>query len=66
MQKNTANAYQEAMARLRRFHDEEFHILLAEVYEEWGLDVQKRRSRQQAKQDRLNEAKALLAAAEQG
>lgn len=59
--KTTANAYHEAMARLRRFHDDEFHILLAEIYEEWDLPVQKRRSRQQAKQHRIEQAKAIIA-----
>lgn len=56
----TARAYQEASARLRRAHDEEFHVLLAEVYEEWGLDVKKRRSRQQVKRDIVAQAQRIM------
>lgn len=61
MAKTTMHAYHEAMARLRRKHDDEFHELLAAVYREWGLSVQKRRSRQQVKKARVEEAKAIIA-----
>lgn len=56
-----ARAYQEANARLRRAHDDEFHDLLAQVYEEWGMVVTKRRSRQQAKRARIEKAKRIIA-----
>jgi len=57
----TARAYQEAAARLRRRHDNEFHEILKEVYAERGLVVQKRRSRRQAAEKRLEDAKRVLA-----
>ena len=38
MSATSARAYQEAAARLRRRHDEEFHEILNEVYAEWGMD----------------------------
>ena len=56
-----AKAYQEAGRRLRKKHDVEFHGLLAEVYWEWDIKVQKRRSRQQVKDDALQAAKKLIA-----
>lgn len=56
-----AKAYQEAGRRLRKNHDVEFHGLLAEVYWEWDIKVQKRRSRQQVKDDALQAAKQLIA-----
>lgn len=55
-----ARAYQEANARLRRLHDDEFHALLADVYAEWGMEVKKRRSRRQAAQARIEAAKKIL------
>lgn len=57
---STARAYQEAAARLRRRHDDEFHAILKEVYEEWGLQVEKRRSRKQAALARFEEAKRVI------
>jgi len=57
---STARAYQEAAARLRRRHDNEFHEILQEVYAEWGLTVQKRRSRRQAALHRIEEAKRVI------
>ena len=55
-----ARAYQEANARLRREHDDEFHAILSEVYEEWGMEIVKRRSRRQAAQARIENAKRIL------
>lgn len=55
-----ARAYQEANARLRREHDDEFHAILSEVYEEWGMEVVKRRSRRQAAKARVEQAKRIL------
>ena len=55
-----ARAYQEASARLRRAHDDEFHALLAQVYEEWGMNVVKRRSRQQARAAKVAEALRIV------
>lgn len=57
---DTARAYQEAAARLRRKHDDEFHEILNEVYVEWGLPIKKRRSRRQAAQHRIEQAKRIL------
>lgn len=55
-----ARAYQEANARLRRSHDDEFHAILADVYREWGMEVVKRRSRRQAAKARIEQAKRIL------
>lgn len=55
-----ARAYQEANARLRRAHDDEFHAILADVYREWGMEVVKRRSRRQAAKARIENAKRIL------
>jgi len=55
-----SRAYQEASARLRRRHDDEFHAILAEVYADWGIEVRKRRSRRQAARQRLEEAQRVL------
>lgn len=60
MSANSARAYQEAVARLRRRHDEEFHEILHEVYAEWGMNVKKRRSRQQVAKDQIEEARRVL------
>jgi len=56
----TARAYQEAAARLRRRHDDEFHEILKEVYKEWGLNVEKRRSRRQAAKHRIEQGVSVL------
>lgn len=58
--KDTARAYQEAAARLRRKHDDEFHEILNQVYAEWGLVVKKRRSRKQAAQHRIDQARRVI------
>lgn len=55
-------AYAEASNELRRRHDAEFHDILQDIYVERNLTVRKRRSRQQAKQARIDEARRLLAA----
>lgn len=55
-----ARAYQEASARLRRAHDDEFHALLQEVYAEWGMSVVKRRSRQQARAAKVAAALRII------
>ncbi len=55
-----ARAYQEAASRLRRRHDDEFHALLADVYQEWGMEVKKRRSRRQAALNRIEKAQRIL------
>jgi len=60
MSASSARAYQEAVARLRRRHDEEFHEILNEVYAEWGMNVKKRRSRQQVAKDQIAEARRVL------
>ena len=62
--KMLARAYQEAMGRLRKRYDSEFHTILAEVYAEYGMTVQKRLSRAQKQQQRVEEAKKIIAAAE--
>lgn len=48
--------YQQALTRLRQEHDEEFHQILASVYEANGLSIHKRVSRQQARTIRQREA----------
>jgi hypothetical protein len=56
--------YSEASARLRKRHDDEFHAILAEVYEENGVDVRKRMSRKAAARKRVEEARAIIEAAD--
>lgn len=60
MSATSARAYQEAAARLRRRHDEEFHEILNEVYDEWGMEIKKRRSRQQVAKDQIEAARRIL------
>ncbi len=55
-----ARCYQEANARLRKQYDDEFHRILADIYAEQGIEVQKRRSHIQAKKDQIAEAVAWL------
>jgi hypothetical protein len=55
--------YQIALSKLRTRHDKEFHAILSEVYEEEGIVVRKRNSRQAAAQRRIDEARAILEAA---
>lgn len=58
--KDTSRAHQEAAKRLRHKFHAEYRALLHEVYAEWGLEVRKRRSRQELLEDRLAEARRLL------
>jgi len=58
--KAVARAYQDALRELRKRHDPEFHAMLAEIYEQRGIDVKKRRSRQQMKADEISAARRLL------
>jgi hypothetical protein len=58
--KAVARAYQDALRRLRKAHDPEFHSYLAEIYEERGINVKKRRSHQQVKVDEIEAARRLL------
>jgi ABC-type Fe3+/spermidine/putrescine transport system ATPase subunit len=60
--KMLARAYQEAMGRLRKRHDSEFHEILAEVYAEKGMEVKKRLSRAQKQQQRVAEARSIIEA----
>lgn len=55
-----AKAYAEALKRLRKNHDSEFHQLLKTVYTEYGIDIAKRRSHQQVLSDQIAAAKRLL------
>lgn len=58
--KTISRAHAEATKRLRkRFHAEYREILLA-VYDEMGLQVRKRRTKEEMLEDRLAEAKRLL------
>jgi hypothetical protein len=59
--KQMTSAYQEASKRLRKKHDVEFHAILEQVYEEYGMVVKKRMSHAQKQALRIQEAKALLA-----
>ena len=45
--KQMTSAYQEAMKRLRKQYDNEFHAILEQVYEEAGMVVKKRLSHAQ-------------------
>lgn len=47
--------YQEALTILRQNHDEEFHGILATVYDKHGIEVHKRKSRIQSKKERASE-----------
>lgn len=51
----TSACYQIALCRLRQMYDDDFHEILAAVYEEYGLIVKKRRSRLQSKRQRAQE-----------
>jgi hypothetical protein len=59
-QKSMMKCYTEAQSRLRRAHIDEFKVILAQVYEENGVEVRMRRSKEQILADRLAEARALL------
>ena len=59
--KQMTSAYQEAMKRLRKQYDNEFHAILEQVYEEAGMVVKKRMSHAQKQARRIEEAKALIA-----
>lgn len=52
----TSACYQIALCRLRQMYDDDFHEILAAVYEEYGLTVKKRRSRIQSKRVRSQAA----------
>jgi len=54
-------AYAEATKRLRSRYKSEFKALLYEVYEERGVNVRRRRSKEEILADRIAEAKRLLA-----
>jgi metal-responsive CopG/Arc/MetJ family transcriptional regulator len=58
--KEIARCYQEALSRLKKKHDDEFHKILAAVYAEHGLQVRKRLSRIESKYKQLAEAQAWL------
>lgn len=53
--KQMTKAYQMALSRLRKRHDDEFHTILAEVYLEEGITVKKRMSRVAARNKKLAE-----------
>lgn len=55
-----SRAHQEATKRLRHAFHAEYRALLHDVYEEWGLEVRKRRTKQELLEDRLAEARRLL------
>ena len=44
-QKAMARAYQQAQGELRRRHQDEFKRILGEIYASEGLDVERRRNR---------------------
>jgi len=56
-----ASAYAEATKRLRSEFDADFRAILQGVYEERGITVRVRRSKEQALQERIAAARALLA-----
>ena len=62
-QKAMARAYQQAQGELRRRHHDEFKRILGEIYASEGLDVERRRNREEIERDRLDDAKRVLKAA---
>lgn len=58
--KQIARAYQVALSRLRQQYDAEFHAILSAVYEEQGITVRKRMSRAAARQQKMEQARAVL------
>lgn len=50
-----------ALRALKNRHPEEFREILRSVYEEQGIDVRKRRTRDEILADQIAEAKRLLA-----
>lgn len=59
-----AKAYANATLVLRRFHAEEFHMLLQEQYDEMGITVRKRLTGERKRQADLEKARAKVAALE--
>jgi hypothetical protein len=53
-------AYQDASAILRKKYDSEFHMILADLYDQRGITVRKRRSRLQKAKDQLAAAQKVL------
>jgi hypothetical protein len=58
--KQLARCYQEALSKLKKKHDDEFHHILAGVYAEHGMEVRKRLSRIESKYKQLAEAQEWL------
>ena len=62
-----AKAYAEAAKRLKQAHPQEFRDLLLAVYQEWGLNTRRKRTKDEIQQDAIAEAKRVLSeAAESG
>lgn len=59
-----AKAYSRATQELRKYHGEEFHMLLQEQYDEMGISVRKRLTGERKRQADIEKAKAVLAALE--
>lgn len=60
-QKVMGAAYTEATKRLRQAHEQEFHDLLEQVYEERGLSVRKRLTGERLREAEIAKARAVLA-----
>lgn len=56
-----ARAYANATLTLRKFHAEEFHMLLQEQYDEMGLNVRKRLTGERKREADLEKARAKVA-----
>ena len=58
--KDMTRLYQKASGELRRVHNEEFHSILGRLYEEEGIVVRPRRSKERMRRDNLEAARRLL------
>lgn len=54
-------AYSDAKTELQRNHSDEFHQILSRLYDERGIEVKKRRTKQQRIDAEIANARALLA-----
>lgn len=58
--KQMTRAYTEANKRLRTKHIAEFHQILEQVYDEWGMEVNKRARGEMKRLREIAKARALL------
>lgn len=58
--KMLARCYQQALATLRNKYDAEFHQILAAIYKENGVEVEKRRPRSEVLREKIEDAQRKL------